>query len=259
MTERDTGGTGHGGRWTLAGALLLAAMVALQVASGLSERPSAYTTAIVLVLAASAACFTAARAGWRAAAAALGGAVVIGYLAELAGVNTGFPFGAYHYTGLLQPQVAGVPLAVALAWGGMGLAAHAVAAAITAPGPARIAVGAVAMTAWDLFLDPQMLRMGLWVWHDPGPYRDVPLTNFAGWLLVSALIMVLFERLLPEPGRALLALYTTMAVMETLAFAAVFRPTDPLVAATGGLAMGALAATAWIRTRTTRRSPAWHQ
>ncbi|MFI6817772.1 carotenoid biosynthesis protein [Nonomuraea sp. NPDC050328] len=244
---------------TKLGTAFLAAMVTLQVVSGLSERPAAYTTAIVVALATCATCFAAATAGPRRAVAALAGAVAVGYMAELVGVTTGFPFGAYHYTGLLQPQVAGVPVAVALAWGGMGLAAHAVAAAIAAPGWRRIAAGAVALTAWDLFLDPQMLRMGLWVWEHPGPYRDVPLTNFAGWLLVSALLMLLFERLLPTPGRALVTLYTAMAVMETVAFAAVFRPTDPLVAVTGGLAMGGLATAAWIRMRDPNRSPAWQK
>ncbi len=35
---------------------------------------------------------------------------VFTYLAELLGSTTGFPFGKYHYTNLLQPQLAGVPV-----------------------------------------------------------------------------------------------------------------------------------------------------
>lgn len=244
---------------TKLGALLLIVMVVLQMASGLSTTPGAFTTVIVVTIAACAACFTAAHAGRRRAAVALAGAVTVGFLAELAGVRTGFPFGAYHYTGELQPQVAGVPVAVALAWGGMGLAAHAVATAVAAPGWRRVAVGAGAMTAWDLFLDPQMMRLGVWAWDVAGPYRGVPLTNFAGWLLVSAIIMILFERVLTgRPNPALITLYSTMAVMEVIGFAAVFRPTDPLVAAAGGVAMGGFTVAAWTRLRRERR-PAWQR
>ncbi|GII82006.1 hypothetical protein Sru01_69880 [Sphaerisporangium rufum] len=59
------------------------------------------------------------RARWYAAA----GAVLLGYAAEWVGIRTGFPFGEYRYTDVLWPQLGGVPVIVALAWGGMGLAA----------------------------------------------------------------------------------------------------------------------------------------
>ncbi len=40
----------------------------------------------------------------------------IGFGAELLGVHTGRPFGAYSYTGKLGPRVGGVPLLAAAAW-----------------------------------------------------------------------------------------------------------------------------------------------
>ncbi|MEV0625155.1 carotenoid biosynthesis protein [Nonomuraea wenchangensis] len=231
------------------GLAALAAMVALQVASGISAEPVRFTGIVVAVLAVSAIGFAAAGWGARRTLAAFGAVVAAGYAAEAVGVRTGFPFGEYHYTGLLWPQLGGVPVVVALAWGGMGLAAYGVAAAVATGGP-RIAVGAFALTAWDLFLDPQMVGLGLWTWAEQGAYRGIPLTNFAGWLLVSALVMLLLERILgggPRPSRGLAGVYTTMAVMETVGFAAVFQPPDPLVAAAGGMSMGAFAALAWRR------------
>ncbi|WP_370786288.1 carotenoid biosynthesis protein [Actinomadura fibrosa] len=129
-----------------------------------------------------------------------------------------------------------------------------------------MAAGALALTAWDLFLDPQMLRLGLWTWHDTGPYRGVPVSNFLGWLVVSALVMAVIDVLLRAsgPGRAgrrrvggrqeraapsggLVAIYCVMAVMETVAFAAVFEPPDRLVAVAGGVAMGIFAVPAGRR------------
>ncbi|WP_245651885.1 carotenoid biosynthesis protein [Streptosporangium amethystogenes] len=233
------------------GAVLLAAMVVAQVASGLQPRPIALTGVVVPLLAASALTFASVTHSPTGAVAAFTAVVATGYAAEWVGTRTGLPFGDYHYTGALQPVLGGVPVIVALAWGGMGLAAHAVAAAI-APGSraARVALGAPALTAWDVFLDPQMTRLGLWVWHDPGPYRGVPLGNFAGWLVVSLLVMVLIERLLTEPAAwspGLVSIYTTMAVMETVGFAAVFDPPDPLVAVAGGMCMGLFVPLAWRR------------
>ncbi len=241
------------------GAALLATMVVAQVASGLQPRPIALTSVVVLLLAASALAFACATHSPARAVSAFAAVVATGYAAEWVGIRTGLPFGDYHYTGVLWPAPGGVPVIVALAWGGMGLAAHAVAAAV-APGSraARIVTGALALTAWDLFLDPQMIRLGLWVWHEPGPYRDVPLSNFAGWLVVSLLVMTLLERVLAGPAAwsaGLVSIYTVMAVMETIGFAAVFVPPDPLVATAGGLSMGLFTLLAWRPGRRRRPLP----
>jgi putative membrane protein len=93
--------------------------------------------------------------------------VGIGFGVEIVGSRTGFPFGSYDYTSLLAPQIANVPVVVAFAWCAMALPAREVAGAICgerAPRVARVIVGAVALTAWDVFLDPHMVMEGYWVW-----------------------------------------------------------------------------------------------
>lgn len=240
------------GAWALAGAGLLAAMVVAQVVSGLRPEPVRLTSVIVVLLAASAVAFLAGRDGAGRAAGAFGAAAAAGYAAEWIGVRTGVPFGEYSYTSLLRPRLGGVPVIVAVAWGGMGLAAHAVATAIVPGGGiARWLTGAAALTAWDLFLDPQMLRLGLWTWAGEGAYRGVPVSNFAGWLVVSLLVVGMIDLIVGRRGAAasggLVAIYGVMTVMETLAFAAVFEPPDRLVALAGGAAMGTFAALAWRR------------
>ncbi|GII84003.1 membrane protein [Sphaerisporangium siamense] len=245
---------GPGRRFAAAGAFLLVAMICAQVVTGLLPEDVRMTTLVVVLFAGCALAYAAAGHGPARAAGAFAAAAAVGYAAEWIGIRTGLPFGDYRYGGLLWPSPGGVPLIVALAWAGMGLAAWAVACRIV-PGrsrrraAARAATGALALTAWDLFLDPQMTRLGLWEWADAGPYRGVPLSNFAGWLVVSLLVMVVIGAVAGEPvrGGGLVALYTVMAVMETVAFAAVFRPPDPLVAAVGGAAMGTFALLAWRR------------
>jgi putative membrane protein len=118
---------------------------------------------------------------------------ILAYLAELLGSTTGFLFGKYHYSDILQPQIAGVPLLIPLAWLMMLPPAWAI-AQISLPRPHsrfplyQILLSALAFTAWDLFLDPQMAGWGFWVWEVPGQYFGIPLSNYLGWLVVSALI-----------------------------------------------------------------------
>ncbi len=133
---------------------------------------------------------------------------VFTYLAELLGSKTGFPFGNYHYTHLLQPQLAGVPLLIPLAWLMMLPPAWAIAAIIlekpikhkghegtqskTFLSALKFSLlSALALTAWDLFLDPQMVGWGFWVWETPGLYFGIPLSNYFGWILTSFLITLL--------------------------------------------------------------------
>ncbi len=99
--------------------------------------------------------------GWKPSLRAILLVAVSTYLAELLGSKTGFPFGRYHYTDLLQPQLMGVPLLIPLAWLMMLPPAWAIAALILqkrpdAAGPGESFVStlkfallsALAITAW---------------------------------------------------------------------------------------------------------------
>jgi uncharacterized membrane protein len=165
--------------------------------------------------------------------------VALTLVVEFVGSTTGFPFGEYDYTAMLQPQIAGVPVIVPLAWWGIGLAAREVAVAVVGVGSrtARLVLGAVALTAWDAFLDPQMVAEGYWVWVNDGAYRGIPLTNYAGWLGSSLLVMAVLEVMVPprRAQRVPISLYAFVAVMETIAFLFFFD--DAVVALVGGVAM----------------------
>jgi len=172
-------------------------------------------------------------------------------LLELAGSRLGVPFGRYRYGDALRPRVAGVPAAVPLAWWAMALPARE-AGRLALGHP--VLGGALALTAWDLFLDPQMVGEGYWRWDRGGAYVGVPLSNYAGWLVSSAALMGGLQHLLPpgrEPELALAGLYAWMAVMQTLGFAVFFRA--PKVAAAGGAAMLPMAALALAAARRSRR------
>lgn len=174
---------------------------------------------------------------------------------EKVGSASGVPFGRYSYTPELRPRVAGVPAAVPLAWFAMAVPSREVARAVLGPSArsasARVALGSALLTAWDLFLDPQMTGEGYWHWQRRGRYRGIPASNYLGWFVAGVGVLAAVEQLLPvdagerpEPG--LVAAYAWMAVMSTLGFAAFFG--DPLVAAAGGVAMVPAAVVAARRT-----------
>lgn len=105
--------------------------------------------------------------------------VLIGFAAEIAGTHTGFPFGSYMYTDALGPKIAGVPLAIAAAW----LVVSSLATSCRWPWSMLVFVAA------DLVIDPLAAGpLHYWIWRYPGHYYGIPLTNYAGWVLVAAII-----------------------------------------------------------------------
>jgi uncharacterized membrane protein len=169
-----------------------------------------------------------------------------GLVAESVGVATGWPFGHYAYTGTLGVEVLGVPLVVPMAWVMMAWPALVVGRTLARRGPAVVAVGACALTAWDVFLDPQMVAAGHWSWFDPRYglplIPEIPLTNYAGWLLVSTLVMIALHRALPRTDRPSVpaaTLYLWVYGSSVLAHAVFFGL--PGSAITGGVLMGLVA------------------
>jgi uncharacterized membrane protein len=117
--------------------------------------------------------------------------VLLGYVAEFMGDRLGFPFGSYDYAPGTWLKLAGVPVIVPLAWAMLGWPAFVAGRMIGKP-----LLGAPILAAWDLFLDPQMVKDGRWTWAKSAwpTINGVPLTNLLGWLVVGALMMLLFDR-----------------------------------------------------------------
>ncbi len=224
---------------------LLGALAAAQVASAYvpPRRQPAVTRAIVVgMLGVSLAEAWEARGRRGVAAVAAAGAT--GFAAELTGVATGRPFGHYGYTPQLGPQVRGVPVLAAAAWAMMARPSWVVAGG-SVPG------AAAALTAWDVFLDPRMVRDGYWHWDAGGRYEGIPASNFAGWLATGLGVFAVVRAIDPPPasaqGDGALALYLWTWAGESVANAVVWR--RPRVLAAGTAAMGAFAVPALRRRR----------
>ncbi len=240
--------------WTL-----VAAAVLVQIAYPLMPESwrTEVTVASVVVFFVAAVADAARVHGFVGAGALVGVAGGSGLIAEAVGVATGRPFGHYAYTGTLGPELFGVPVVVPLAWVMMAWPALVVARTLVGRGPAVVAVGAVALTAWDVFLDPQMVAAGHWTWFDTAPglplIPGIPLTNYVGWLLVSLVIMAILNRALRRenaPSAPAAALYLWVYFSSVLGHAVFFGL--PGSAITGAVIMGAVAvpfAVALVRRR----------
>ena len=184
--------------------------------------------------------------------------ILAAWLSEVIGVHTGLPFGSYTYTEALQPQIAGVPVQVPAAWLMMLPAAWAVGASLIyrrgqASSPrswlekaAFAATSGLAFSAWDLFLDPQMVAWQLWIWETPGGYFGIPLINFLGWTLIAAALSLgaaFFIEIDALPVEALLLVYATTWLLESAGLGLFFGLPGP--AAAGFAGMGIFAALAW--------------
>jgi putative membrane protein len=237
---------------------LLAALAGAQVAYGRlpGRRTPVQTLGVVGLLLAATATETAAARGRGRAAALLGSAAAVGYGAEVVGVATGRPFGHYRYGPALGRRWRGVPFMVAVAWTLMSRPSWAVAGLLTRRRAPRALLAGGALTAWDVFIDPRMVREGYWSWPGGGRYEGIPATNFLGWWVTGTGVFALWSLIdgdddPPFDADGALALYAWTWIGETFANAVIWR--RPRVAAAGAVAMGAFVVPA-LRARSRRRA-----
>ena len=140
------------------------------------------------------------REGWRRALCLLALVFAVSLLFESVGVATGLIYGPYHYTIKLGPLFLGlVPYLIPVAWFMMSYPSFVIADRLVPSAWKRwprflavAAVGGLAMTAWDLVMDPIMVASGHWVWDIQGAYHGIPLQNFWGWWLTAFTTFALY-------------------------------------------------------------------
>ncbi|MEO1058988.1 MAG: carotenoid biosynthesis protein, partial [Actinomycetota bacterium] len=144
----------------VAGGVTAAAMIATPLCAHGGRARQVLSTVVVAGSFTTTLANAADRWGWRRAGVAAAATTLATTVVERVGSTTGWPFGRYRYTGRLRPTIGGVPVIVPMAWFALGVPAREVASAVTQQPARRLAVGAAALTAWDAFLDPQMVGEG---------------------------------------------------------------------------------------------------
>lgn len=233
--------------WLLGAAGVLSQIIWVLLPEHLRD---AATITSVLLMAAAGATHATIHRGWRWAAGLYGTTAAIGLAVEALGTATGFPFGAYRYGDRLGPMLLDVPLLIPLAWCMAAYPMLLMARRLAAARWAVTVIGAWTITAWDLFLDPQMVGEGHWSFADPTPALPgspgIPLTNYGGWFLTGLLIFWVLDHLprTAADDRMPSVLLLWMYASNVMAAAVFFD--RPAVAVWGGIAMG-LTVLPWAR------------
>ncbi|NUO03293.1 MAG: carotenoid biosynthesis protein [Saprospiraceae bacterium] len=117
----------------------------------------------------------------------------IGFIVEMAGVQTGMIFGEYEYGIVLGPKLLGTPLLIGVNW-----VILVYASAVTAdrffgkmPRYLRTALAAAVMVALDVLIEPVAVGFGFWSWAG----GVIPLQNYLAWYVLAFLLIALFYQL----------------------------------------------------------------
>ena len=226
--------------------LLALATIGLQIAFPLTDAANQPDLAVVTVYAFFLASLTHALVHRGFLGGLLVAAVVpLGLLAEVVGVRGGWLFGDYSYGDVLGTTLFGVPVVVPLAWAMMAYPTYVAAARLSHRRWLVALIGGWSLMAWDVFLDPLMVHLGGWSWHDAGPsfpgVPGVPLTNFLGWFVVGSIVTLMLTFLprprasIAQPATLYLWVFASSVVGNALYFD---RPQEAIV---GGIAMGLVA------------------
>ena len=149
--------------------------------------------------------------GWRRVLGFAGCVWPVAWLAEFSSTRIGIPFGLYHYTQLTRGRelfLADVPVMDSLSFTFLAYASFCLArVALAGRTPSRpvtaVTAGAL-MMALDIVIDPLAVRGDRWFlgnlfyYPEPGVYFGVPLSNFAGWVIVGTVGVGLYLVLVHE-------------------------------------------------------------
>ena len=146
-------------------------------------------------------------------------AYIIAFLCEYSSTRNGFPFGFYTYIDTTRDQelwISNVPFMDSLSFSFLIYVSYTLSLLLWAPlikkgwdirlgeiGPIKhsfkvIASASILCMLMDVIIDPvaflgdQWFLGKIYFYREPGEYFHIPLTNFAGWLFVSATTLTCF-------------------------------------------------------------------
>ena len=117
-------------------------------------------------------------------------AFLIGFGAEVIGVNTSYLFGNYVYGVNLGPKLLNVSIVIGLLWGVLALGAASMVDQISLFNRWKVFFGAAIMLAVDLIMEPVAIANQFWSWEG----GDVPLYNYVCWFLIAILLQLILRK-----------------------------------------------------------------
>lgn len=119
------------------------------------------------------------------------GVILFTFTVEVVGVKTGLIFGEYFYGSSLILKIFETPFLIGFNW---LMLTYGVVQLLRMNSQVRkfsILLGAILMTVYDFVMEPVAVKTGMWSW----PSDEIPLQNYLGWFIVSAIVILGFELL----------------------------------------------------------------
>lgn len=120
----------------------------------------------------------------------IGFAFFIGMFVEWVGVHTGLLFGDYSYGKNLGYKIFDVPLVIGINWAMLTVITSSIICKIPTKSYIKISLGALAMTLFDLLMEPVAIRSDFWIWKD----NVIPLYNYVCWFIISIILQTVYFR-----------------------------------------------------------------
>ena len=134
-------------------------------------------------------------------------AIIIGFTAEVIGVNTSLLFGNYIYGKALGVKFLQVPLIIGINWfviiycSGIsiqtllnklvkGVSAQNQKLSASLKVFSVIIDGAIIATMFDWLMEPIAIKLGFWSWGEDG---SIPFYNYLCWFIISAALLAIFQ------------------------------------------------------------------
>lgn len=117
--------------------------------------------------------------------------MIAGFIIEIIGVNTGFPFGTYTYGEVLGPQFLGTPFMIGVNWFIMAYCGAMLFKNFTNYPLVNAILAGTLITLVDLLLEPVAITFNFWNWADPA----VPIQNYLTWGTCISLFSLLIYNL----------------------------------------------------------------
>jgi putative membrane protein len=112
-----------------------------------------------------------------------------GFFVESIGVKTGYIFGKYQYGEVLGPKILQTPLLIGINWWLLIYMVWQIVAQTKVEPVAKLLLGSILMTGYDLFLEPVAMATGMWSWES----GLSSIKNYLAWFFLSLIFFGILQ------------------------------------------------------------------
>lgn len=112
-----------------------------------------------------------------------------GFIIEVIGVNSGFPFGQYTYGPNLGIKLFNTPLMIGINWLMLIYTVGIMTAKLPVMKLLKAFLGAWLMLLMDFVMEPVAMELNLWQWQG----GEIPVQNYVAWFVISFGLLLYFH------------------------------------------------------------------